>query len=108
MLEGVALRTAEVVDAVAASLPLAPRISIDGGLTRSAYFRQFLADVLGKPLDLHQDDELTAYGTVALAARGIGAPLPLSPVAHEVTPRADASKWRARFTEAVSRAKGWR
>jgi glycerol kinase len=108
ILEGIALRTAEVVDAMAASLPLAPRISIDGGLTRSAYFRQFLADVLGRPLDLHQDDELTAYGTAALAARGLGLALPLSPVAQEVMPRADASKWRNRFSDAISRAKGWR
>jgi glycerol kinase len=108
MLEGIALRTAEVVDAMAASLPLSPRISIDGGLTRSAYFRQFLADVVGRPLDLHQDDELTAYGTAALAARGVGLTLPLSTVAQEVTPRADVSKWRDRFADAVQRAKGWR
>lgn len=108
MLEGVALRTAEVVDAMAASLKLAPRISIDGGLTRSSYFRQFLADVLGRPLDLHQDDELTAYGTAALAALGLGLTLPLSPVSQEVIPRVDASNWRSRFSEAVTRAKGWR
>jgi glycerol kinase len=108
MLEGIALRTAEVVDAMAASLPLAPRISIDGGLTRSAYFRQFLADVVGRPLDLHQDDELTAYGTAALAARGLGRTLPLSPVAEEIASRADPSQWRSRFSEAVQRAKGWR
>src|SRR5439155_10133473 len=36
ILEGVALRTAEVVEAMSASLAIAPSISIDGGLTRSA------------------------------------------------------------------------
>ena len=108
MLEGVALRTAEVVAAMAASVKLSPRISIDGGLTRSAYFRQFLADCLGKSLTLPANDELTAYGTAALAARGIGLTLPLSPVAEAITPRTDASAWRTRFTDAVSRAKGWR
>lgn len=108
MLEGVALRTAEVVEAMAASLKLSPRISIDGGLTRSTYFRQFLADALGKVLDIPANDELTAYGAAALAAQGLGLTLPLSPVAQEITPRNDASTWRRRFADAVSRAKGWR
>lgn len=108
MLEGIALRTAEVVEAMAASLPIAPAISIDGGLTRSAYFRQFLADVLGKVLRLPDNDELTAYGTASLAALGFGKTLPLPPVSREISPRGDAAPWRQRFSDAVSRAKGWR
>jgi len=109
ILEGVALRTAEVVEAMSASLAIAPSISIDGGLTRSAYFRQFLADVLGKKLYLRDVDELTAYGAASLAALGIGHELPVCPVASEIVPLGSAAaSWRDRFSEAVNRARGWR
>ncbi len=108
ILEGVALRTAEVVDAMSASLAVAASISIDGGLTRSAYFRQFLADALGKVLHIRDFDELTAYGTASLAALGIGHTLPICPVASEIVPKGNPASWRARFSDAVSRARGWR
>jgi len=109
ILEGVALRTAEVVEAMSASLAIAPSISIDGGLTRSAYFRQFLADVLGKKLHLRDVDELTAYGAASLAALGIGHELPVCPVASEIVPLGSAAaSRRERFSEAVNRARGWR
>lgn len=108
ILEGVALRTAEVVEAMSASLAIASAISIDGGLTRSAYFRQFLADVLGKVLHLRDVDELTAYGTASLAALGIGHTLPICPVASEIVPQGKAASWRDRFSDAVTRARGWR
>ena len=48
LLEGIALRTAEVVAAMAEQVALADRLSIDGGLARSAYFAQFLADAIGR------------------------------------------------------------
>ena len=109
ILEGVALRTAEVVEAMSASLAIASSISIDGGLTRSAYFRQFLADVLGKKLHLRDVDELTAYGAASLAALGIGHELPVCPVASEIVPHGSAvGLWRDRFSDAVTRARGWR
>lgn len=108
ILEGVALRTAEVVAAMSASLTIAASISIDGGLTRSAYFRQFLADALGKVLHTRDVDELTAYGTASLAALGIGQTLPLCPVASEIAPHGHAGRWRERFSDAVSRSRGWR
>jgi glycerol kinase len=109
ILEGVALRTAEVVEAMSASLAIAPSISIDGGLTRSAYFCQFLADVLGKKLHLRDVDELTAYGAASLAALGIGHELPVCPVASEIVPHGSAAaSWRERFSDAVIRARGWR
>src|SRR5439155_13142896 len=109
ILEGVALRTAEVVEAMSTSLAIAPSISIDGGLTRSAYFRQFLADVLGKKLYLRDVDELTDYGAASLATLGIGHELPVCPVACEIVPLGSAAaSWRDRFSEAVNRARGWR
>ena len=107
VLEGIALRTAEVVEAMAASLPIASAVSIDGGLTRSAYFRQFLADALGRTLLVRAFDELTAYGVAGLAALGIGETLPPCPVESEITPRSDMTALRTRFADAVSRARRW-
>lgn len=106
LLEGIALRTAEVVAAMGAKLLLAPRISVDGGLTRSPYFVQFLADALERELIVPSFDELTAFGCAALAAGGIAT----RPWAERVVqPRAtNAAEWRARFATAVDRAKGWR
>ncbi|HYP64353.1 MAG TPA: FGGY family carbohydrate kinase [Acidocella sp.] len=106
LLEGIALRTAEVVAAMAERVPLKPRISVDGGLTRSPYFVQFLADVLERELIVPDFDELTAFGC-ALMAAGIEV---RRPGAERVVQPQDsnAAKWRARFAEAVQRAKGWR
>ncbi len=106
LLEGIALRTAEVVAAMGAKLPLKPRISIDGGLTRSPYFVQFLADVLERGLILPAFDELTAFGCAAMAA---GGEIKRPGGERVVQPKAGSTaEWRARFTAAVQRAKAWR
>jgi glycerol kinase len=39
--EGIALRTSEVIAAIQTRLPLAAKLSVDGGLTRSPYFHSF-------------------------------------------------------------------
>ena len=48
LLEGIALRTAEVIAAMGERVALGRQLSIDGGLARSTYFAQFLADVTGR------------------------------------------------------------
>jgi glycerol kinase len=108
VLEGVALRTAEVIEAMAASLAVAPAISIDGGLTRSSYFRQVLADALDKTLVVRDFDELTAFGAAGLAARAMGAHLEPPGGETRIIPRRDAARWRTRFAAAVERARNWR
>ena len=106
LLEGIALRTAEVVAAMSAKLPLRPRISIDGGLTRSPYFVQFLADVLERDLILPEFDELTAFGCAAMAA---GGEIKRPGGERLVRPKTgNTVEWRARFSGAVQRAKTWR
>ena len=109
MLEGIALRTAEVIAAMAEHLPLASSLSIDGGLSRSSYFAQFLADAVGRTVVRRGFDELTAFGCAALAARGLGALLP-SPEHGSRTfePRGDCRPWHGRFASAISRARSWR
>ena len=46
------------------------RISVDGGLTRSAYFVDFLAMVLEREIICPDFDELTAFGVASMAAGG--------------------------------------
>jgi glycerol kinase len=109
LLEGIALRTAEVVDAMALALPVGAPISVDGGLIRSRYFVQFLASCLGRSLVVRAFDELTAFGCAGLAAATMGRSLTVPRDGERIVePMADNSAWRSRFAEAVTRAKDWR
>jgi len=106
VLEGIALRTAEVVAAMSAMVPIGGRLSVDGGLTRSPYFVQCLATVLEREIICPDFDELTAFGVACMAA---GGEIARPGGARLVAPgEGEAGAWRARFAEAVARAKGWR
>jgi glycerol kinase len=109
VVEGIALRTAEVVAAMAANIAIGARISVDGGLTRNPYFLQFLADAMGRAVVTRNFDELTSFGCAALAARAIGQELKLPAGGENVTePQQDGRHWCKRFANAVARAKEWR
>ena len=109
-LEGIALRTAEVIGAIDARLGLAGPISIDGGLTRSRYFTRFLTDMLDKRLINRGFDEMTAFGCAALAALAVGVELETPNTDDErlLPASAEAAPWRERFADAVQRSRGWR
>ena len=105
LVEGVALRAAEVI----ARMGAVKRISVDGGLSRSAYLCQFLADVTGADIVLPGSDELTGFGAAQLAALGLGHALSAPPPRAVIAARdCDRAAWRARFGDAVARARGWR
>ncbi|MDP3195677.1 FGGY family carbohydrate kinase [Tabrizicola sp.] len=72
LLEGVALRTAEVLAAMAALQPFQGPVSIDGGLSRNPYFVQFLSEVSGHDLFLPDETEQTAAGLARMAAEASG------------------------------------
>jgi glycerol kinase len=112
VLEGVALRAAEVILAMDDHAGVTDRLSIDGGLARNPYFAQFLADVAGRTIVTRSFDELTAFGCASLAALGASAALPAPTSAvTSFEPRrglAQAQEWRARFADAVTRSRGWR
>lgn len=72
VLEGVAFRTAEVMEAMAGSTAISGPVSIDGGMSRNPWFCRFLADILGRPLRISDEPELTALGCGQLAAAGAG------------------------------------
>lgn len=109
VIEGIALRTAEVVAAMAANIAIGAHISVDGGLTRNPYFLQFLADAMGRAVVTRTFNELTAFGCAALAAQAIGQELQL-PAGGEsvIDPMQDGRQWCERFANGVARAKRWR
>lgn len=112
VLEGVALRSVEVISAMDQFLSVTDRLSIDGGLARSPYFAQFLADALQRCIVTQRFDELTAFGCAALAARGLGktlvAPRNTCTEFHPRVSAATARAWRDTFNDAVSRCRTWR
>ena len=111
LLEGIALRAAEVIAAMAELTALGNSISIDGGLTNNLYFNRFLANALGKTVIVQESPELTGLGTARMAMLGAGAKSlpPLSAPRTEIKPDAPLSQMqKQRFAEAVSRAKNWK
>jgi glycerol kinase len=111
ILEGIALRTAEVISAMDSQVSLAPALSVDGGLARNVYFVQFLSDVLGRTVTTQRFDELTSYGCASLAALGLGVTLPeyrnTTTMFQPQYPQSVTDGWKTRFADAVARAKAW-
>ncbi|MBT9301937.1 MULTISPECIES: glycerol kinase [Pseudomonas] len=112
VLEGVALRSVEVITAMDEFLSVTDHLSIDGGLARSPYFAQFLADALQRCIVTQRFDELTAFGCAALAAKGLGValkpPRNTSTTFHPKVSAEQARQWRASFSDAVTRCRDWR
>ncbi|MFT5504749.1 MAG: glycerol kinase [Planctomycetota bacterium] len=108
VLEGVALRAAEVIRAMSEFVAIGDQISIDGGVSVNPYFCQFLANVLGRQVLVKPMAELTAIGTAQLAgAESIDLGLNDAPVLR-YQPTIDMSHHSERFSEAVARSKNWR
>ncbi|WBU62027.1 FGGY family carbohydrate kinase [Paracoccus albus] len=79
LLEGVAMRTAEVVQAIAAEQAITS-LSVDGGMAQNDYLLSFLAGLLPQPVSRARETESTALGLVhmALDAEGTDRPAPIS------------------------------
>ena len=114
VLEGVALRSAQALAAMDERVPLAPVVSIDGGLSLNPYFCTFLARALGRRVVVPSTPDLTGLGCAQLAfiGAGFGPPDTLPPVAppdRVVEPDAALpTQMLARFGDAVERARHWR
>lgn len=100
VLEGVAFRMAEVMAAMSIAASASIPVSIDGGMSRNPWFCQFLADVLGRPLRISDEPELTALGCAQLAARGLGMEIARRPSGRVLQPRAIPPEWHERFRAA--------
>lgn len=77
VLEGIAVRSAEVIVAMDRLSPLGDSISVDGGLSSNAYFKQFLADLIQKDIVAPANREVTAQGAAMLARKGLGIDRPI-------------------------------
>ena len=107
VLEGVAYRTAEALDAIAAETPLRGAISVDGGMSANPWFMQRMADIAGRPLLVSAEAERTALGAAALAARAAGEAEPNAPEGRALRPDPGAPVLRERFAEARRLAQAW-
>lgn len=109
-LEGIALCVGEVLDAMAQRVALSATLSIDGGLSRSAAFAQFLADSTGRRVEARALDELTGFGCASLATLALGVSLPQGGQRDRAFEPAavDREARRRRFADAVARSRSWR
>lgn len=111
VLEGIALRAAQIVTAMAAHAPTPAAISIDGGLSNNRYFCEFLSAATGTAIRVASSTESTGLGTAQLAAVGAGLKVATTSGAdaarvHQREPL--AAGMHQRFVEAVQRCRGWR
>ena len=107
MLEGIAFRTAEVIDAMSEFVRIEKQISIDGGLSANPYFCQFLADLLDKEISLKSFTEITAMGTAQLACENSITPRLDKQAVKCYQPNVNLSKFKDRFSLAIERSKDW-
>ena len=108
MLEGVALRAAEVVHAMDQCIPMKGGVCIDGGMSKNPYFVQFLSDVVGRNVCPAAMPELTGLGTVKLAYHPTGTLPEMIAEFGDFAPRHDESKSLDTFKTAVSVSTVWK
>ncbi len=112
VLEGVAHRGADLVDAAVADTGIAiPALRVDGGMTDNPTFVQALADATQRPVEISPMREATSLGTALMAGIGIGQRSNVDELATTWAPRASIEPKReldrGRWQEAVGRARGW-
>lgn len=113
LLEGVALRAAEVMQSMGELVPLGDSVSIDGGLSHNAYFNKFLSRTLKRTIVVQGSADLTALGTARLAMLGAGMKAedlpPLPEPRAIIEPAAPiTTEEKQLFADAVERARRWR
>lgn len=106
VLEGIAMLTVGLIEAASEIVELGSGISIDGGLSQSAYFAQFLASASGRTIMVPSMHELTALGLAEFCGLDVGA----ARARHSrFEPGGSVTReHHARFAGAVDRTRGWR
>ena len=112
VLEGVAQRGADLVDAAEASTGLAiPTLRVDGGMSANATFTQALANATQRTVEISPVLEATTLGAAFLAGLSAGTWGNWDDIAatwrplRTVEPSGDAQ--RERWASAIERARGW-
>jgi len=117
VLEGVAHRGADLLDAALADHPTleVDELRIDGGMSRNPTFVAALATAIGRPVAVSPVTEATTLGAAFLAGLAVGTWAGLDDVAAawrpqaviEPDPAVERADIRARWAEAVTRSTGW-
>ncbi len=112
VLEGVAQRGADLVDAAEADAAISiESLRIDGGMSANAVFRQALADATQRPVEVAPVKEATSLGAAFLAGLALGTWGGWSDIAETWRPAArvepGAPLDRDRWARAVDRAAHW-
>ncbi len=112
VLEGVAHRGADLVDAAeAATGHTIDRVRIDGGMSRNPVFVQALADTTQRTIEVSAEREATALGAGLLAGVGLGTWSDLAEAARSrpeaTTVEPSKTLDRERFADARGRAGRW-
>ncbi len=112
VLEGVALRAADLLDAAEADTGLrVGSLRVDGGMSANGIVLQALADATGRPVEASAHREATAMGAGYLAGVAVGAWPDLAaaaatrPEPHRIEPAGSLD--RDRFADATRRAAAW-
>jgi glycerol kinase len=116
-LESIAFQVADLVDAMRADAPVpGNELRVDGGAAANGLLLQLQADLLGMPVVRPAVTETTALGAAYLAGLGAGLWRDAADLEDRVQPGcrveprlapAHAESRRARWREAVARARGW-
>jgi len=116
-LEAIAYRTRDVLDLMAEDAGWKPQVlRVDGGAVENGFLMQFVADILGLPVERPAMVETTALGAAGLA--GIEAGLWRDPgdfISHRSVertfvprmPAAERERQYAKWQDAVSRCRDW-
>lgn len=104
ILEGIALRTCQVMKRMNEIMPLAQTIRIDGGMSHNRYFAQFLADVSGRTVSPAVMPEVTGLGTIALAGDAFDVADDAEVSCDTVTPERELQHLLPQFEKIVSLA----
>ena len=99
---GLALSVRHIVDTIAACGASVGSIRLAGGLSRSAALAQIKADVLGRPVTVMADAELTTLGMAAIGAAHLGAFAGVCEAARAFA--ADAATYHPRLAPAAADA----
>ena len=112
VLEGIAQRGADLVDAAVADSGIAiPALRVDGGMTDNATFVQALADAAQRPVEISPMREATSRGAALLAGLAVGHHGSVDDLARTWQPRVRVEPQRVldrdRWREAIERARHW-
>lgn len=111
--ESLAYQCRDIVETLArdSGVPI-QSLQIDGGVSKSPFLQQFLADILQKDIVLSPSEECTALGVAMMAAEGVGISLDNLNLGDSQRRKPNmtienANKLYAKWLEAVDRSKSW-